>query len=132
MTPTDLRALAARVLGEEPSDELRNAVLVALGWRWSDFRDGMFDPDGTFINRHYFPTPLTSLDAAASAMPAGWIVIITTAPGKNCTVDAARDYGDGPEPDPENWITASAEAPTEPRARTAAALRAMAAEASNG
>lgn len=136
MTPDDLRALAARVLGEEPSDELRNVVLVALGWKMdieplaAGLLPLMQSPAGHVTSLP--PNPLTSHDAAFGAMPAGWMLVISTAPGKNCTVDAAWDYGDGPEPDPENWRTAHAEAPDIPRAVTAAGLLARAAEMEQG
>lgn len=129
MTPehrTHLRALAARVRTEEPSDALRDAVLIAMEW----ITDGRgvwwryVSPDGTL--RPSPPNPLTSIDAAAALMPEGWILTIETPSGMGCTVDGAWDYGD--EPDPEDCLSIYAEAPTEPRARTAAALLAMAAE----
>lgn len=125
MTPTALRALAARVLAEEPSRELRDAIEDALGT--ARF---IFDDNGKGRRRES-PNPLTSHDAAFGVMPAGWMLVITTGPGKNCTVDAAWDYGDGPEPDPETWRTACAEAPTLPRALTAAGLLARAVDAEN-
>lgn len=116
-----LRALAARVLAEEPSDDLRDAVLVALGWTTRMEWNGTFwvRPDG---KKHTSgtPNPLTSLDAAASAMPAGWTVRLFQAPGGDWHV---RLF------DPScmmRWATM--DPITEPRARTAAALRAMAAE----
>lgn len=78
MTPDDLRALAARVLGEEPSEELRNAVLVALGWKMdieplaAGLLPLMQSPVGHVTSLP--PNPLTSHDAAFGAMPAGWMV----------------------------------------------------------
>ena len=107
MTPDHrihLRALAARVRTEEPT--------IGLA---ADLHDAGFAVHC-----------LTSLDAAAAAMPEGWILTIETPSGMGCTVEGAWDYGD--EPDPEDCLSIYAEAPTEPRARTAAALLAMAAE----
>lgn len=78
MTPDDLRALAARVVGEEPSDELRNAVLVALGWKMdieplaAGLLPLMQSPAGHVTSLP--PNPLTSHDAAFGTMPAGWMV----------------------------------------------------------
>lgn len=130
MTPerrAHLRALAARVRTEEPSDALRDTVLIALGWTPATAEDnffGLYDPEGGYWA--YPPDPLTSIDAAAGAMPEGWILTIETPSGMGCTVEGAWDYGD--DPDPEDYLTIYSEAPTEARARCAAALEAMAAE----
>jgi hypothetical protein len=131
---TDLRALAARVLGEEPSRELDADIWDALGLTYAAelaakdwMRRHKNRPRRDYLLA-WSPAFTASHDAAFGAMPAGWMLVISTAPGKNCTVDAAWDYGDGPEPDPENWRTAHAEAPSLPRAVTAAGLLARAAD----
>lgn len=120
-TRADLLALADRVEREEPSRELDARIAKAIGWTQNDPRDaddwaGWTDParpGRIFIPRHW----TSSLDAAASLCPAGW---------KLCDVwvieyvvvrllNAARTYAVGMADD-------------EPRARTAAALRARAQE----
>lgn len=113
MTPTDLRALAARVLAEEPSDELGDAVQDAIGTaRWT------FDDNGRGYRRHT-PNPLTDLNASAAAMPAGWMIISITQDKAGFHVAIQR---------PWQPTVSRASAPTEPLARTAAALMARAAE----
>jgi hypothetical protein len=104
MTPSDIRALAARVEAEDPTEELRVAVLDAFGC----------DPDWDGA-----PNPLVSVDDAKSFQPDGWEVYLI------------RQAHDG-------WCCAlcnagcrvfkfeEGKAPTEPRARTAAGLRALA------
>jgi hypothetical protein len=62
---------------------------------------------------------LTSRDAAAGAMPEGWRIGHIAQDEDVFCVEAYRE-------EPDNF--ASATAPDEPRARSAAALRAMAAE----
>lgn len=109
MTPTDLRALAARVLGEEPSDELRNAVLDAIGHHV---------PSGAFFDM-WRPNPLTSHDAAFGAMPAGWRV-------RTGWLDDGSFYAFSRHADHDDTVHANA--PTLPRAVTAAGLLARAAE----
>jgi hypothetical protein len=103
-----LLALADRVEREEPSFDLSCALKQAIG-----------HDDPLWHFRPY----LTSLDAAASAMPAGWRIwqIEQTDTGFSVALYHPERAA--------HPIRASA--PDEPRARTAAALRAMAAEASN-
>lgn len=88
MTPDHrihLRALAARVRTEEPSDELRDAALIAMGW---EIRSGTMrawryvSPDGTL--RPSPPNPLTSIDAAAQAMPEGLFVAFEHTRANDC------------------------------------------------
>ena len=66
-----LLALADRVCAEEPSRELRDAVLLEIGWEvLPDGRTwARFVPPDDFenVNEHDAPNPLASLDAAASA-----------------------------------------------------------------
>lgn len=112
MTPTDLRALAARVLAEEPSDELRSAVLDAIGHHV---------PDGAFFDM-WRPNPLTSHDAAFVAMPAGWTVHLFQTRDGDWHVQLY---------DPScmmRWATLNP-IPSLPRALTAAGLLARAIEA---
>lgn len=116
MTPEHrdhLRALAQRVRTEEPTEALRDAVLIAFGWT-HHYRD-MWITTSRDLAPSPIPNPLTSIDAAAALMPEGWSLIV-------------RIQDDG-------WASASASkgdlviregAPTEPRARCAAALEAMA------
>lgn len=110
-TPTELRALADRVCAEEPSDELRDAIQDA-----TDTRDWV--PDSGDKIRLPGPNPLHSRDDAAAMMAAGWRI---------------RDMLEQVECGwtIEIWKMGMRRiivtAPTEPRARTAAALRVRAA-----
>lgn len=119
-TPDDLEALADRVEREEPSDALKGKLMAAIGWhleyigpstRFLVWRR----PNGA-VYVGALPDPLHSLDAAASLVPEGWIMadLIQTP-----TVWQASLWR-------EDETMAHAMAPTEPRARTAAALRAIA------
>jgi hypothetical protein len=116
MTPTALRALAARVLAEEPSDELRDAVLDAIGHHV---------PPGAFYDL-WRPNPLTSHDAAFDAMPAGWRIITITQTDHGYIAKIGRGIFFA-----HNSYTP---VPDLPPALTAAGLlaRAVDAEASNG
>jgi len=116
-----LRALAARVRTEEPSDELRDAVLIALGWNSpaAGF-EYWFRPDRSPCHIFRLPNPLTSIDAAAGAMPEGWRIWQITQSGIDV---AAALY----HPDRATHPIRST-GPTEPRARTSAALEAKATE----
>ena len=108
MTPDQLEALARRVETEEPSNELWREVLAALG---SEAEPGSA------------PNPLWSIDDADRARPAGWHVWYITneviAPYTWLVHLILPDKG----------IFACGRAPTEPRARTAADIRAMAVDA---
>jgi hypothetical protein len=117
-SPADLRALAARCCAGETSDELRDAVLIALGWTTRMEWNGTFwvRPDGRKCTSGT-PNPLTDLNASAAAMPAGWRMRIYA-------MDEVCIFA---------WSEAActsieACAPTERHARTAAALMARAAE----
>ena len=61
MTPSDIRALAARVETEEPTEELRAAVLDAFG------------SEAEWLTA---PNPLVSVDDAKAFQPEGWAPII--------------------------------------------------------
>lgn len=115
-SPTTLRALAARCCAGETTDELRDAVLIALGWLHSS-GSILWSLDGDLWTLDP-PAILTDLNASAAAMPAGWLVDVVI--DTNWTsVTTRRTSIDGIE---------QAEAPAEPLARTAAALMASAAE----
>lgn len=101
-----LLALADRVEREEPSFDLSSALKQAIG-----------HDDPLWHFRPY----LTSLDAAASAMPKGWRIWMIDQSDTGFAVTMHRPSAIGS-------LVVSAEAPTEPRARLAAALRAMAVE----
>lgn len=121
MTPADLRALASRVETEEPSDALNEDVARALGWKHYD-RSWWIPPElDTDVD--HLSDFLTDLTAAASAMPEGWRFVKITCHNGICTVDARR---------PSPWLDVISHAPTEPRARVAAALRARAADLEAG
>lgn len=100
-----LLALADEVERQEPSYVLEYDIGDAL------------TPDGLPTPRPY----MTSIDAAASAMPAGWRIWVLDQTDTGVAVTLHCPSAGG-------FLVVSAEAPTEPRARTAAALRAMAAE----
>jgi len=112
---TDAEHLARRVETEEPSEELRDAVLVWFGWETPKTKFEFWSrPDGSPCHIRWLPNPLTNRDASAEIMPPGfktnldeltdgWFVFVYSQEGKG---------------------TVTAEAPTEPRARTAAAIRA--------
>ena len=61
MTPAALRALASRVETEEPSEELRSAVLTAFG------------SEAEWLTA---PNPLVSVDDAKAFQPEGWSVLV--------------------------------------------------------
>lgn len=124
MASDHLRALAARALAEEPSRELRGAIWAALGWT----QDGQYwQHKDTPNSRQMFEpdNPLTSHDAAFGAMPAGWRV-------RTGWLDDGSFYAFSRHADHDDTVHANA--PTLPRAVTAAGLMARAVEmdASNG
>jgi hypothetical protein len=99
MTPDHL---AYRVETEEPSDELRDAVNTFMKFQkapWSTM-----------------PNPLQNLSDAADLMPEGWLI------------DRLIQYQEGTYVEayhPARIVASvNGRAPTEPRARTAAAIRA--------
>lgn len=105
MTPSDLRVLAIRVETEHPTPDLTALVfLAAFGYE--------AEPGNA-------PDPLTSIDDAARLVPEGWRVFLIDEDidGEWCCILLSPDEDNNQE----------ANAPTEPRARTAAALRALAA-----
>lgn len=117
--------LSHRIETEEPSKALCEDIARALGWKKCPaFLDhGWYDPDGY---KRLPPNWLTSIDAAAALMPDGWSVNLYQANGRWSVQAGQADWI------AERWVTVQAEAPTEPRARTAAALRAIEAEKGNG
>lgn len=120
-TPAALRALAARVETEEPSAPLNSDVAEAFGWEPGEHGIWWKSPDGVW--RSGLPDFLCDLTAAAGLMPEGWeITIIQRGERMECYADPVGcEHPKGPQS-----VEAIA-ATTEPRARTAAALRAMAA-----
>lgn len=106
MTRADLLALADRVEREEPSEwldgDIRTAVGYAPGQAWEAYT--------------------ASLDAAASLVPEGWVVYdIMQSINEPWYVSLWSK-------DPSVIGLVEGNAPDEPRARTAAALRARAQE----
>lgn len=117
-----LRALAARCCAGETGWKLQRAILEAMGWEYveADHVWAKFIPPDDYENRTFMqlPNPITDLSASAAAMPAGWLVdVMIDADWTSVTTRRASIGGIG-----------QADAPTEPLARTAAALMARAAE----
>ena len=128
MASDQLRALAARVLGEEPSRELDADIWDALGLTYAAelaARDWMRRHKNR-PRRDYLlawsPAFTASHDAAFGAMPAGYSVIIEQHPSA-WVVTVMRQHG----PTYQQSVC-SIEAPTLPRAVTAAGLLARAAD----
>lgn len=128
MTRAELEALARRVETEEPSEELDADVLLAVGWpiphetqrNWSDALSIREYAIRCAAHPAYQPT--RSRDAAAAIEPEGW------------RTWAMWDRGDGVDFTMAHITLkkiAVGKAPTEPRARTAAALRAIGHEANH-
>lgn len=112
-TAADLEALAQRAESEEPSRELDDAIATAInaprGWIGA-----------TALCRDY----TSSLDAAALLVPPGWEVADLYQFRR--AHESQLRWRCGLYRDLETDVTGTAD--TEPRARTAAALRAMAME----
>ena len=115
MTPAAIRALASRVETEEPTDDLRAAVLTAFG---SEAEPGL-EPD-----------PLVSVDDAKAFQPDRWRVYMLEQGGQTwtCMMQTVRQKQAG-QPRLPSYEQATAY--TEPCARTAANLRALAWEKEN-
>jgi hypothetical protein len=142
MTPAELRALAKRVCEEQPSQELDCEVAFAVGWRLKTvdsvgyWRRGDFS--WTAEMEGIPPAFLTSLDAAASLMPEGcglevrryWLSKsishaydqIKHGPGDGVAWSVVASWGIAGE------CAVIEDCPTEPQARVAAALLALAAD----
>ena len=107
MTPTELETLARRVETEEPTNELRALVLTAFG---------------SEAEPHNAPDPLRSVDDAIAGMPEGWSCLaIYQSRESRWAVALGRR-----QPPIDEVLSV---APTEPRARTAAALMALVVDA---
>jgi hypothetical protein len=122
-TRQQLLDLAERVEREEPSEALGNSIAHACGWtflssRYTDVGDYWLSPDdeGCWDEP---PDWLHSLDAAVTLERKDLWVFVNRYPDVVC-VDATDSQG---------AVVAASRAPDEPRARTAAALRALAQEA---
>lgn len=120
MTRDDLLKLAERVEREEPSRELAEAIARRLGWE-RDYTDNFWiSGPGTGRGLHIeLPFWLTSLDAAASLVK-GWRVLEVRQRLDGWWVCVLQNQ--------HRTKVETGMAPTEPRARTAAALRAIAME----
>jgi hypothetical protein len=120
----ELRSLAKRVCEEAPSRELDLAV---SNLAFSDYDIVTLDENGVFWSSEKIPVQIPfytiSLDAAASLMLAWWDVDVCVFVG-HATVRAFRNS-------PPLTTTDVIRAPTEPQARTAAALLAMAVDLEN-
>ena len=145
MNAEQLLALADRCeAGAGIDRELDEAIWLALdlkdpicAFRWMTCIWGVTPEVGGF---HQTTPPYTgSLDTAASLMPAGWAVTVETWPGgggqESISKVHLRQCREGRKGLSGMWHSATkdgavnSEAPTEARARCAAALRAMAHEA---
>jgi hypothetical protein len=115
MTRAEMEALALRVEREEPSREL-DATIWGVSGQFGYFEDFMGGDEAA-------PRYTTSLDAAASLMPLEWETTSIDWIDNGWEVMAFRS---DPLPYKGNQVEASA--PSEPRARTAAAIRAIAQE----
>lgn len=72
--PATFLALADRIEREEPSEELREAILVAWGWEKMNTRSPWWMSPHRIEHRDQdAPDPLHSIDDAASLMPGGWM-----------------------------------------------------------
>ena len=146
MTSTEnLLALAARCeAGTGPDRALDAAIVVALTPECIGIErpplDGLIDsPNAEWLlqwspprpwSRSWRPVPAytASLDAAASLVPAGWVWSCYGGDrDEGCTAYCVPNKGKTPWP---AWVD-DVVAPTPARALTAAALRAIAAEAGN-
>lgn len=128
---TDLRALAARVLGEEPSRELDADIWDALGLTYAAelaakdwMRRHKNRPRRDYLLA-WSPAFTTSHDAAFGAMPAGFTVQITQEDRGLWRVDVSARWDTDDEM--TEWLF-DVHAPSLPRAVTAAGLMARAAE----
>ena len=119
MTRRQLLDLAERVEREEPSAALSIAVIKACGWeRPNGAKDNIWHHD-IYGFRSGGPDPLHSLDAAVTLERKDLWVFVNKYQG-SVSVFATDNQG---------TAVADSRAPDEPRARTAAALRARALEA---
>ena len=123
--PAQLRDLANRVCAEDPSPALLSAVLAADGWTFNRDRQRYEKSEGVGVYKICWagdlPNPLRNRDDAAAMMPAGYMIRVGNRSPESFY---AMGFCGGDVID--------AAAPTEPRARTAAALRVMAAMMEDG
>lgn len=133
MTPADFRALAARVETEEPTEALNEAVARAFGWQHEAvFGSTMYwqAPGRRGIWELAGPEFFVDLGDAAALMPEGWrITSIQQRQNGSWLVMAATPFLLAYE---GCTTVVYGDAPTERRARVAAALRAKAADLEAG
>ena len=75
MTDADvLRELIAKLgAATEPTRELADEVLLAIGWRYDEATVSWISPGRRRqVNPAHRPNPLESMDAAISLVPEGW------------------------------------------------------------
>ncbi len=131
--PTALRALAdevERLTG--PSREMDARIIKALGWCWKSIpailHTEAWRPGGSECLASDLPRPTHSIDAAASLMPEGWsAVVVLNADPAFCGVTAYAPTAPDHDPESDRNEPQEGQAGTEPLARTAVALRALAA-----
>lgn len=107
--------IASRIETDEPSDYLRDVINAFMGWDWSAQERSLWRRGDETRTWATMPDPLHRRDDAAEMMPSGWRLTISQFEGAGWVVTAYRDRG---------RVSVYAQAPTEPRARTAAAIRA--------
>jgi hypothetical protein len=118
MAPSELRALATRVAAAEATNE---EIAVAVGWHQAEGNSNIWELPGSGRGQLGCPAFLTSLDAAASIMPAGHTTHLGQTDAGTWEAEATPiPYGTG--------VLHGIAALTEPQARSALALLCLAAE----
>lgn len=127
MAPSELRALSARVLAGEATNE---EIALVLGWHQAEGNSNIWELPGSGRWQLGCPAFLTSLDAAGlpwlGLRGRGWLISVWQQ-----TTGEWSATGWVPEVTPRlrgAWAMASKPAPTEPQARVALALLCWAAE----
>lgn len=126
-TPAEYRAIAARVMAGEATNE---EIGIALGWVQCAPSAGLWWRNPSDAGSDWvmgLPRFLTSLDAAAALFAPlrerGWEMQVTVAPGENVNATAVP-----PDEDADIDDVIDAAAPDERAARVALALLCLAAE----
>lgn len=138
-TAAEYRALAERAEREGASRELRDAVLLALGWEkrhefgYDPVYQKYYDTDFWYEPNQQWPSGTTTPPEIVSSLDAVAALMRDRLPGWRVAVHQGTDncwsmcWRSSP---PHN--SQQGDAPTEPLSRLAAALRAMAVETENG